>query len=177
MESSTECEPRTSRCSSWIYKRQRNQRSNWQQLLDHRKSKRIPEKHLLLLYWLCQSLCCVDNNTLWKILKEMGIPEHLTCLLRNLQVKKQQLALDMGQQTGSQLGKEYVKATYCHPAYLTHVQCTSWEMLGRMKNKLETKLLGEIPITSDMQMIPPLWQKVKNNWRAFWWKWNRRVKK
>ena len=63
---------------------------------------------------------CVDHNKLWKILQEMGIPDHLTCLLRNLYVvKKQQLGLDMEQQTGSKSGKEYVKAVYCHPAYLT----------------------------------------------------------
>ena len=62
---------------------QRNQRSNCQCPLDHWKSKRVPEKHLFLLYWLCQSLC-VDHNKLWKILQEMGIPDHLTCLLRNL---------------------------------------------------------------------------------------------
>ena len=77
------CEPWTSRCSSWIQKRQRNQRSNCQHLLDHWKSKRVLKKHLFLLYWLCQSLC-VDHNKLWKILKEMGIPDHLTCLLRKL---------------------------------------------------------------------------------------------
>ena len=64
--------------------RQRNQRSNCQHPLDHQKRKRVPEKHLFLLYWLCQSLDCVGHNTLWKILKEMGIPDHLTCLLRNL---------------------------------------------------------------------------------------------
>ena len=93
-----------------------------------------------------------------------------------IQVKKQQLELDMEQQTGSKLGKEYVKAVYCHPAYLTYMQNTSWEMPGWIKHKLESRLLGEISITSDMQMIPPLWQKVKN-WRASWWKWKRRVKK
>ena len=79
-----------------------------------------------------------------------------------MQVKKQQLELDMEQQTGSKLGKEYVKAVYCHPAYLTYMQGTSWEMPGWMKHKLESRLLGEISITSDMQMIP-LWQKVKKN--------------
>ena len=70
---------------------------------------------------------CVDHNKLWKILKEMGILDHLTCLLRNLcmQVKKQKLELDVEQQTGSKLGKEYVKAVYCHPAYLTSMQSTS----------------------------------------------------
>ena len=79
-----------------------------------------------------------------------------------MQVKKQQLELDMELQTGSKLEKEYVKALYCHPAYLTSVQSTSCEMLGWMKHKLESRLLGEISITSDMQMAPPLWQKVKN---------------
>ena len=78
------------------------------------------------------------------------------------QVRKQQLELDMEQQTGSKLGKEYVKAVYCHPAYLTYLQSTSCKMPGWMKNKLESRFLGEISITSDMQMTPPLWQKVKN---------------
>ena len=80
-----------------------------------------------------------------------------------MQVRKQQLELDMEQQTGSKYGKEYVKAVYCHPAYLTYMQSTSWEMLGWMKHKLESRLLGEISITTDMQMTPPLWQKVKKN--------------
>ena len=80
-----------------------------------------------------------------------------------MQVRKQQLELDMEQQTGSKSGKEYVKAVYCHPAYLTYMQSTSCEMLGLMKHKLESRLLGEISITSDMQMTPPLWQKVKKN--------------
>ena len=69
---------------------------------------------------------CVDHNKLWQILKEMGIPDHLTCLLRNLYAaRKQQLELDMEQQTGSKKEKEYVKDVYCHPAYLTSVQSTS----------------------------------------------------
>ena len=68
-----------------------------------------------------------------------------------MQVKKQQLELDMEQQTDSKLGKEYVKAVYCHPAYLTSMQSTSWETLGWMKRKLESRLPGEISITSDMQ--------------------------
>jgi len=79
-----------------------------------------------------------------------------------MQLEKQQLELDMEQQTGSKLGKEYIKAVYYHTAYLTHVQSTPCEMLGWMKHKLESRLLGEILITSDMQMTPPLWQKVKN---------------
>ena len=78
-----------------------------------------------------------------------------------MQFKKQQLELDMEQQTGSKSGKEYVKAVYCHLTYLTSMQSTSWEMLGWMKHKLESRLPGEISITLDMQMTPPLWQKVK----------------
>ena len=71
-----------------------------------------------------------------------------------MQVKKQQLELDMEQQTGSKLRKEYIKVVYCHPAYLTYIQSTSCEMPGWMKHKLESRLLGEISITSDMQMTP-----------------------
>ena len=78
-----------------------------------------------------------------------------------MQVKKQHLEPDMEQQTGSKLGKEYVKAVYCHLAYLTYIQSTSWEMLGWIKLKQESRLPGEISITSDNQMIPPLWQKAK----------------
>ena len=120
-------------------------------------------------------------TTNWKILKEMGIPDHLACLRRNLyvgqeatvrtehgtidwfQIGKQQLELDMEQQTGSKLGKEYIKAVYCHPAYLTYMQNTSCEMLGWMKHKLESRWPGEISITLDMQMTQSLWQKVKKN--------------
>ena len=80
-----------------------------------------------------------------------------------MQVKRQQLELDMEQQTGFKLGKEYVKAVYCHSAYLTYMQSTSCEMPGWMKHKLELRLPKEISITSDMQMTPPLWQKVKKN--------------
>ena len=76
-----------------------------------------------------------------------------------MQVKKQQLELNMEQQIGSRLGKEYIKAVYCHPAYLTYMQSTSCKIAGWMKHKLESRLLGEISITSDMQMTPPLWQK------------------
>ena len=92
--------------------------------------------------------------------------EYLTTLLASweifMHVKKQQLELDMEQQTSSKSGKEYIKAVYCHPAYLTYMQSTSSEMPGWMKHKLESRLLGEISITSDMQMTPPFWQKAKN---------------
>ena len=107
---------------------------------------------------------CVDHNKLWKILQEVGIPDHRPASWEIcMQIKKQQLELDLEQQTGSKLGKEYVKAVCCHPAYLTYMQSTSWETLGWMKHKLESRLPGEISITSDTQMTPPLWQKVKRN--------------
>ena len=80
-----------------------------------------------------------------------------------MQVQKQQLEPDMEQQTDSKLGKVYIKAIYCHPAYLTYMQSRSCEMPGWMKHKLESRLLGEIAIISDMQMTPPLWQNAKKN--------------
>ena len=79
-----------------------------------------------------------------------------------MQVKKQQSEPDKEKQTGSKLGKEDIKAVCCHPAYLNYMQNTSRQMPGWMKHKLESRLLGEISVTSDMQMTPPLWQKVKN---------------
>ena len=79
-----------------------------------------------------------------------------------MEVKKQQLELDMEQQTGSKSGKEYVKAVYCHPAYLTYMQSTSFEMPVWMKHRLESRMLGEISVTSDWHITPPLRQKAKN---------------
>ena len=79
-----------------------------------------------------------------------------------MQVKTQQLEPDLEQWTGSKLGKEYVKAVYCHPVYITYMQSTLCEMPGWMKHKLESRLSGEISVTSETQMTRPLWQKVKN---------------
>ena len=98
----------------------------------------------------------------------MGIPDHLTCLLRNLYAG-QEATGRAGHGTteqlpsGSKLGKEYIKAVYCHPACLTYMQSTACEMLGWMKRKLESGLLGEILITSDKQMTLSLRQKAKRN--------------
>ena len=98
---------------------------------------------------------CVDHNKLWKILKEMGIPDHLTCLLRNLYAGPEATAkMDMEQWTGSKLGKEYIKAVYCHPAYLTYIQNTSCKMPRWVTHKQESRLPRKISTTSDMQMIP-----------------------
>ena len=86
----------------------------------------------------------MDHNKLWKILKEKGIPDHLTCLYTDrdicMQVKKQQLEPDMEKLTGSKLGKKYIKVVYYHPAYLTYMQSTLCEMPGCMKHKLESRL-------------------------------------
>ena len=143
-------------------------KSNRQNPLDHRKRKRVPEKHLLLLYWLCQSLWLCGSQqtgkfwkrweyqTTWSASWEICVP-----------VKKQQLELDMEQKTDSKSGKEYVKAVYCHPAYLTYMQSTSWETLAWMKHKLESRLLGETSIASDMQMTPPSWQKQRRTKEHF----------
>ena len=100
----------------------------------------------------------------WKILKEMGIPDHLNGLLRNLYAG-QEATVRTGHGTTDwfQIGKGVHQAVYCHPAYLTSVQSTSWETLGWKKHKLESRLLGEISITSDVQMTLPLWQKVKKD--------------
>ena len=84
-----------------------------------------------------------------------------------MQIKKQKLEPDMEKQTGSKLGKEYNKAVYCHPAYLTSMQSISCEILGWMSQKLYSRMPREISITSDMQMIPLLWQKVKKTKRAY----------
>ena len=124
----------------WIWKSQRSQRSNCQHTLDCSKSKGIPEKYLLCFIDYAKAFDCVHHNKPWGILNEMGIPDHLpasweTCI----QDKKQQLALDMEQWIDSNLGKEYIKAVYCHPAYLTCMQSTSWEMLGWKKHKLESR--------------------------------------
>ena len=148
-------------------------------LLDHRKSKGV-----FLKKSASASLTTLKPLTMW-ISKNCGKFlerwEYQTTLPASweicMQVKKQQLELEMEQWTGSKLGKEHIKAVYCHPAYLTYMQSTSWEMLGWMKHKLESRLSGEISITSDLQMTSPLWQKVMRNYRASWWKWKRKVKK
>ena len=96
-------------------------------------------------------------TTNWKILQEMEIPGHLTCLLRSLYAGQEE-TVRTGQvrMAGSKLEKENVKNVYCHPLYLTYMQSTACEMLGWMKHKLESRLPGGISITSDIQMTPPL---------------------
>ena len=90
---------------------------------------------------------CVDHNKLWKILKEKGIQDHLTCLLQNLYASQEAtVGTRHGTMDWFQIGKEYIKAVYCHPAYLTYMKSISWEMLNWMKHKLESRLPREISV-------------------------------
>ena len=129
--------------------------------LDHQKAREFQKNIYFIDY--AEAFDCVNHNKLCNILKDMGIPEHLTCFLRNQYASQEATVRTRhGKQTSSKLGKEYVKAVYCHPSYLTSMQSTSCKMLGWMKHKLELRLPGEISVTSDMHMIPPLWQRAKN---------------
>ena len=101
----------------------------------------------------------MDHNKLWKILREIRIPDHLTFLLRNLYAGQEVTELDVEQRTGSKLLKEYIKAIYCHPAYLTYMQSIPYEMPGWIKHKLESRSQGGVSITSHMQMTPPYGRK------------------
>ena len=106
----------------------------------------------------------VDHNKLWKIIKEMGMPDYLTCLLRNLYAGQEE-SVRTGLRTMDwfQIGKGVNKAVYCHPAYLAYMQSTSCEMQGWMKHNQQPRLLGEISIISDMQLTPPLCHGAKRN--------------
>ena len=113
-----------------------------------------------------KAFACVDHNKLWKILKKMEIPDHLSCLLRNLYAGQEATARTRHEiMDWFQTGKGVHQGCILSPAYLTYMQSTSCEMPGWMKLKLESKLPGEISITSDIQMTTPSWQKVKENYR------------
>ena len=105
----------------------------------------------------------VQIITNWKIFQEVGKPDHLICLPRNLYAGQETTVRTRHGIADSKLGKEYIKAVYCHPAYLTYIQSTSYEMPGWMKHKPGSRFPGEISITSDTQMTPPLWQKVERH--------------
>ena len=119
-----------------------------------RKQKNSKKNIHLCFIAYAKAFDCVDHNKLWNMIKEMGIPDHLTSLLRNLYAgQKQQLEPIMEQWTGSKQGKEYDKAVYCHPTYLTHMQSPSCVIQSWMNHKLGSRLPGEISTTLDMQMI------------------------
>ena len=137
-----------------VLEKAEDQRSNCQHPLDHGKGREFQKNIYFCFIYCAKAFDCVDHDKLWKILQEMAIPDHLTCLLRNL-CAGQEETVRTGHETTDllQKGKEYVKAIYCHPAYLIYMQITSYKMLGWMKHKLESRLPGEISTTSDMQMI------------------------
>ena len=116
-------EPRTSTCTSWFRKgrRTRDQIANISWIIE--KAREFQKNIYFCFIDYAKAFDCVDDSKLWKILKEMDIPDHLICLLRNLYAGQEaQLESDMEQLTGSKLGKEYIRAVYCHPAYLTYMQ-------------------------------------------------------
>ena len=128
------------------------------------KAREFQKNIYFCFFDIPKSLTVVDHNKLWKILKEIGISDHLTSLLRNLYAG-QEAIVRTEHRTADwfQTGKVNAKAVYCHPAYLIYMHSISCEMPGWMKHKLESRLLGEISITSDTQMTSPLWQKAKKN--------------
>src|SRR5574337_162666 len=147
-----------------VLEKQRNQRSNYQHLLDHQKSKRVPEKHLFLLFDYAKTFDCVDHNKLWKILKDMGISDHLTCFLRNLYAGQEAtVRTGHGTTDWAQIGKGErhccILSLCLFNLYAEYIMRNA----GLEEHKLESRLPGEISITSDMQMTPHLWQKVKRN--------------
>ena len=161
------CVPRTCRCTSWIHKKQRNQRSYCQSVLDYRKRKNSRRKKKSASLTIPKSLTVWTTTNcgkffffffffflvFWKILKEMGISDYFTCLLKKPYApQKEQLEMNMEQQTGSNLGKEYVKAIYCHPSYLTFMQSTSCEMQGLDEAQAGIKIARRNIKTSDIQM-------------------------
>ena len=121
----------------------RDQIANIHWIIEKAREFPPPKKIYFCFIVYVKAFDCVDNHKLWKILKEMGIPDHLTCLLRNLYAGQEATVRTRhGTTDWFQLGKEYVKAIYCHPAYLTYMQTTSWETLDWMKHKLESRLPG-----------------------------------
>ena len=144
-------------------KSQRNKRLNCQHLLGQRKSMRVPEKKKIYFCFIdyAKPLSVWITTNCGKVFKRWTYQTTWPASWEIcMEVKKQQLEQDMEKQTVSTSGKEYVKAVYCHPAYLTYMQSTSWEMTGWIKHKMESRFLGE---TSDTQMTPPLWQKANKN--------------
>ena len=150
-----------------------------------KKQDNSRNKHLLLLHDYTEAFDCVNYSKLWTILQEMGISDHFTCLLYEVQeatVKTRNgitspWLLNFVEQISQLLKIVYCLYTVTLMSPLTCVQSTSWEMPGWMKHKLESILPEEISLTSYMEMIPPLWQKTKWNLRDCWWKWKRRGKK
>ena len=138
-QASTVCELRTSGCSNWIQKRQKNQRLNCQHALNHRKSKRIPEN----IYFCLKPLTVWITTNCGKFLKRWEYQTTYLSPEKPVFGSRSKSELDLEERADSKLGKEYNKAVYCHPAYLNSMQRTSHEMPGWIKHKLETRLPGD----------------------------------
>ena len=153
----------TSRCSSWIYKRQRNQRSNYIHWIIE-KARPFQKNISFCFIDYTKVFDSVDHNKLWTILKQVGIPDHLTCLLRNLCVG-QDATVKTGLRTTDwvQIRKGVHQGCIFSPCLLKLYAEYIMRNTVLMKHKLESRVLGEISIDSDMQMTPPSWQKVKKN--------------
>ena len=139
----------------------RKGRGTWDQIANihwiMEKAREFQKNIYFCFIHYAKAFDCVDHNKRWEILKEMGIPDHLTCLLRNLYAGQEAtVRTGHGRTHWFQIGKWVRQDCILSPCYLTCMQSTSWEMLGWKKHKLESRLLGEISITSDMQLTPPL---------------------
>ena len=165
----------TSRCSSWIKKRQRNQRSNCQHLMDHQKSKRVPEKHLH--HWHTKAFDYVDHTKLWKILKEMRIPDHLTCLLRSLYAG-QEATVRTGQGTTDwfQIGKAVCQACKLSPClfnlYAEYLMRNAGLEEAQAGIKITGRNINNLRHADDTTLMAESEEKRNKKW----WKWKRRVK-
>ena len=127
------------------------------------KKQESSRKTSFLLYWLCQSFWLCGSQQPEDILKDMGIRDYQMCLLTNLYAGQEAtVRIGHGTKTGSKLGKEYVKTVYCHPAYLTYMQSTSWNLLDWMKHKLELRLLAEISVTQNCRWHHPYGRKQRS---------------
>ena len=129
--------------------------------MDHQKAREVQKNIYFCFIDYAKAFDCVDHNELWKILQEMGIPDHLTCLLKNLYAGQEAtVRTGHGITDWFQIGKGVHQGCILSPCLFNlHASC---EMLGWMKHKLESRVC-EISVTSDMQMTPPLWEKVKKN--------------
>ena len=141
------------------------------------KSKRVPEEHLFLLYWLCQSLDCVDHHKLWKILQEMGIPDHLTCLLRNLYAG-QEATVKAGHRTTDwfQIGKGVPQGCILSPClfnlYTEYTMRNTGLDEAQAGIKFARRNINNLRYTDDITFMAE-----REELKSLWWKWKRRVKK
>ena len=153
----------------------RDQIANIHWIID--KAKKFQKNIYFWFIDYAKAFDCVDHNKLWKILREVGIPDHLTCLLRYLYTGQgATIRTRHGTTDCFQIRKGVCQVCILSPLLIWLLCRVHHEMLDWMKHKLESRLPGEISITSDMQMTQSLWQKAKKNKRASWWKWKRRVK-